>query len=160
YWLMKAEPETRIEKGKDVKFSIDDLKDCIEPEPWTGVRNYVARNNMQSMKKGELAFFYHSNIKVPGIAGICKIVEEATVDDSAFDPEDPYFDPKSNPEKPRWFCVKVSFIRKFPALVPLSVLQSHAKDGGPLAKMEAAVLRRAPSVSKVSADQWEFVMSL
>jgi EVE domain len=80
YWLLKAEPESRIEKGKDVKFSIDDLKNTTEPEPWSGVRNHAAKNHMQSMKKGDLAFFYHSNIKVPGIVGIMEIVGEATVD--------------------------------------------------------------------------------
>ena len=64
YWLLKAEPESRIEKGKDVKFSIDDLAACKEPAGWDGVRNYAARNNLRAMKKGDLAFFYHSNCKV------------------------------------------------------------------------------------------------
>jgi len=77
---MKAEPNTRLENGIDVKFSIDDLQACTTPEPWEGVRNYVARNNMMAMKKGELAFFYHSNCKVPGIAGVMEVVEESCVD--------------------------------------------------------------------------------
>lgn len=77
---MKAEPNTRLENGIDVKFSIDDLQACTAPEPWEGVRNYVARNNMIAMKKGELAFFYHSNCKVPGIAGVMGVVEESCVD--------------------------------------------------------------------------------
>lgn len=77
---MKAEPNSRLENGIDVKFSIDDLRACTVPEPWEGVRNYVARNNMMTMKKGELAFFYHSNCKVPGIAGIMEIVEEGSID--------------------------------------------------------------------------------
>ena len=80
FWLCKAEPDSRIEKGIDVKFSIDDLKNATEPEPWSGVRNYGARNHMMNMKKGELAFFYHSSCKVPGIVGIMEIVQEATVD--------------------------------------------------------------------------------
>jgi preprotein translocase subunit SecD len=80
FWLMKAEPNTRIENGVDVKFGIDDLEAATEPEPWEGVRNYVARNNMMAMKKGELAFFYHSNCKVPGIAGIMEVVKESCVD--------------------------------------------------------------------------------
>jgi EVE domain len=84
FWLMKAEPESRIEKGKDVKFSIDDLMSVTEPEPWTGVRNYAARNNMMHMKKGELGFFYHSNTKVPGIVGILEILNEYTVDGKLF----------------------------------------------------------------------------
>jgi len=80
YWLMKAEPNSRIENGIDVRFSIDDLAAVTEPEPWEGVRNYVARNNMMAMKQGELAFFYHSNCKVPGIAGIMEVVQENLVD--------------------------------------------------------------------------------
>ncbi|ANB15890.1 hypothetical protein AWJ20_3534 [Sugiyamaella lignohabitans] len=79
YWLLKAEPETRVVDGHDVKFSIDDLKD-MKVSPWDGVRNYEARNNMRAMKQGELAFFYHSNCKVPGIVGIMKIHKEAYVD--------------------------------------------------------------------------------
>lgn len=84
YWLMKAEPDSRMEKGVDVKFSIDDLEACTEPEPWTGVRNHVAKNNMIAMKKGDLAFFYHSNTKLPGIAGILEIVHESSVDGMLF----------------------------------------------------------------------------
>lgn len=80
YWLMKAEPESRIENGVDVKFSIDDLKAKVEPEAWDGVRNHSARNNMRAMRAGDLAFFYHSNCKVPGIAGVLKIVKEHSVD--------------------------------------------------------------------------------
>jgi len=77
---MKAEPETRIEKGIDVKFSIDDLQATTEPEAWEGVRNHVAKNNMMAMKKGELAFFYHSNCKAPGIAGIMEVAQESSPD--------------------------------------------------------------------------------
>ncbi len=104
YWLMKAEPESRMEKGVDVKFSIDDLQNADEPEPWDGkltfrkatnstlistigVRNPVARNNMRAMKKGDQAFFYHSNCKVPGIVGIMEITEEHSIDGSLLEPE-------------------------------------------------------------------------
>lgn len=87
YWLLKAEPESRIEKGKDVKFSIDDLQACTKPEPWSGVRNHVAKNNMLRMRQGDLAFFYHSSCKIPGVVGIMEIVQEATPDrkDSTLD---------------------------------------------------------------------------
>ena len=67
-------PESRIEKGVDVKFGLDDL--VAEPEQtahWDGVRNYLARNHMRSMKMGQIAFFYHSNCKIPGIAGIVEV---------------------------------------------------------------------------------------
>ncbi|KAL8377217.1 hypothetical protein RB595_008070 [Gaeumannomyces hyphopodioides] len=80
YWLMKAEPETRLENGHDVSFSIDDLASRTVPEPWDGIRNYVARNNLRAMKKGDLAFFYHSNCKEPGIVGTMEVVQEHSPD--------------------------------------------------------------------------------
>ena len=68
YWLMKSEPSC---------FSIDDLRNSPnETSPWDGVRNYGARNNLRAMKKGDLAFFYHSNEGVE-IVGIVKIVKES-----------------------------------------------------------------------------------
>ena len=73
YFLIKAEPESRLEKGKEVKFSIDDLEKS-EITTWDGVRNYEARNTMRdSMKLGDLAFYYHSNCKLPGIIGWAKV---------------------------------------------------------------------------------------
>jgi EVE domain len=80
HWLMKAEPETRIENGIDVRFSIDDLAAKTKPEPWDGIRNHVAKNNILAMRKGDLAFFYHSNCKVPGIVGLMEVVGEAIPD--------------------------------------------------------------------------------
>ncbi|XP_045646700.1 thymocyte nuclear protein 1 isoform X2 [Ursus americanus] len=74
YWLMKSEPESRLEKGVDVKFSIEDLK--AQPKQtacWDGVRNYQARNFLRAMKLEQEAFFYHSNCKEPGIAGLVKV---------------------------------------------------------------------------------------
>lgn len=85
YFLMKAEPESRIEKGRDVKFSIDDLK-AVTTEPWDGVRNAEASKTMRErMKLGDKAFFYHSNTKSPGIAGIVTISKEGYPDSSAWD---------------------------------------------------------------------------
>lgn len=94
---MKAEPEPRFENGKDVSFSIDDLKACTKPEGWdgeytsphgvfqrltarAGIRNYVARNNLRAMNDGDMAFFYHSNCKTPGIVGTMEIVREFSED--------------------------------------------------------------------------------
>ncbi|EDN10404.1 conserved hypothetical protein [Histoplasma mississippiense (nom. inval.)] len=175
YWLMKAEPESRMEKGVDVKFSIDDLREASEPEAWDGVRNptaqviihfetkkkrtHVARNNMRAMKKGDLAFFYHSNCKVPGIAGIMEIVREHSVDESAFDPAHPYYDPKSSRENPKWEVVHVEFKRKFKELITLAELKSFAKPGGPLENMQMMKQSRL-SVSVVGGKEWEFIMGL
>lgn len=75
YWLMKSEPED---------FSIDDLE-RVGTEPWTGVRNYQARNFMRDgMKVGDGILFYHSNTKVPGIVGIATVATEAYPDDTQF----------------------------------------------------------------------------
>jgi predicted RNA-binding protein with PUA-like domain len=160
-YLLKAEPESRIEKGKDVKFSIDDLRNTTKPEPWSGVRNYAARNNMMAMKEGSLAFFYHSNCKEPGIVGIMEVAQEATVDESAFDPNDPYYDPRSAPEKPKWFNVHVAFKHKFddPSKTSLSGLRQYAVPGGPLENM--AVMKQGRlSVSKVAKEEWNFIVNL
>lgn len=78
-WLLKAEPETRMVNGHDVKFSIDDLEK-EGPSHWDGVRNHEAKNNMCKMKVNDYAFFYHSNCKVPGIVGIMRISKAAYVD--------------------------------------------------------------------------------
>ncbi|RMZ78120.1 hypothetical protein DV738_g3979, partial [Chaetothyriales sp. CBS 135597] len=157
YWLMKAEPESRIEKGVDVKFSIDDLKAKTEPEGWDGVRNPVARNNMRAMRKGDLAFFYHSNCKTPGIVGVMRIVEEHQVDESAFDPAHPYYDPKSTRDKPKWELVKVEFVKKFDTIVDLKQLKSFAGPGGALENMQTLKQSRL-SVSGVQPHEWRFIL--
>jgi predicted RNA-binding protein with PUA-like domain len=161
YWLMKAEPESRLEKGVDVKFSIDDLKEVEEPEPWTGVRNHQAKNNMMSMKKGDLAFFYHSSCKVPGVVGIMEIVEEATVDETAFDEKNPYYDEKSSRDSPRWYNVKVVFRSKFdhPELTTLIELRKHSVAGEPLENMQLFTQSRL-SVCKVAPAEWNFILNL
>ncbi|KAL5359121.1 PUA-like domain-containing protein [Aspergillus floccosus] len=159
YWLMKAEPESRMEKGVDVKFSIDDLRERTKPEPWDGVRNPVARNNMREMKKGDYAFFYHSNCKTPGVAGIMEIVQEHTPDESAFDPKHPYYDEKSTRENPKWEVVHVEFRRKFDNFVSLNELKAHSQPGQPLENMQVLKQSRL-SVSRVSKKEWRFILGL
>ncbi|EGS22469.1 uncharacterized protein CTHT_0020080 [Thermochaetoides thermophila DSM 1495] len=159
YWLMKAEPETRLENGVDVKFSIDDLAARTEPEPWDGIRNYAARNNLRAMKKGDLAFFYHSNCKEPGIVGTMEIVQEHSPDLSAHDPKAPYYDPSSDPANPKWSVVHVKFRSKFSVPIGLKELRDLGKPGGPLEHMQ--LLRQGRlSVSKVSKAEWDFLMNL
>ncbi|KAJ4387561.1 hypothetical protein N0V93_008156 [Gnomoniopsis smithogilvyi] len=159
YWLMKAEPETRYENGVDVSFSIDDLAARKEPEPWDGIRNYVARNNLRAMKKGDLAFFSHSNCKEPGIVGIMEIVREHEPDLSAHNPKSAYYDAKSTAADPKWSIVHVEFRRKFDAPVTLKEMRTHAGPGGPLADMQMMKQSRL-SVSKVSGEEWAFLMGL
>ena len=68
HWLIKSEPDV---------FSIDDLE-RVGREPWNGVRNYQARNFMRDgMELGDLALFYHSNAKPPGVAGIARVASGA-----------------------------------------------------------------------------------
>ncbi|RGP71269.1 thymocyte nuclear 1 [Fusarium longipes] len=159
YWLMKAEPESRIENGVDVKFSIDDLKAKTEPEGWDGIRAYAARNNMRNMNAGDLAFFYASNCKEPGIVGIMEIVKEFSEDRSARKPGAPYYDPKSTKEKPIWDLVHVEFRKKFAVPIGLKELKELGKAGGPLEAMQLLKQSRL-SVSKVSGDEFRFLCEL
>lgn len=118
YWLMKTEPN---------EFGIDDLRARPKKtEPWDGVRNYQARNMMRdTMSVGDGVFFYHSNCDVPGIVGLAKVASKSYPDPTAFDPDDKHFDPKSDPDNPRWFLVDVSFVKKFKATVALSDLKAN-----------------------------------
>ncbi|KAM0209077.1 hypothetical protein ACHAQD_011391 [Fusarium lateritium] len=159
FWLLKAEPETRIENGVDVKFSIDDLKNKTEPEGWDGIRAYAARNNMRNMNAGDLAFFYASNCKEPGIVGVMEIVKEFSEDRSARRPGAPYYDPKSTKEKPIWDLVHVEFRKKFAVPIGLKELRELGKAGGPLETMQLLKQSRL-SVSKVSSDEWDFLCKL
>ncbi|TLS23215.1 uncharacterized protein PpBr36_06461 [Pyricularia pennisetigena] len=160
YWLMKAEPEPRFERGVDVSFSIDDLAAKSEPEPWDGIRNYVARNNLRAMKKGDLAFFYHSNCKEPGIVGTMEVVQEHSPDFSAHDSKAPYYDASSKPDNPKWSVVHVEFRSKFAAPITLKELRELGSGPGkPLQNMQMLKQSRL-SVSKVSEDEWEHLMGI
>lgn len=146
YWLLKTEP---------LSFSIDDLK-SRKTEPWDGVRNYQARNMLQSMKPGERAFFYHSSCQPPGIAGICKVVKEAYPDPSQFDPASKYFDPRSKPEKPLWFMPDVGFVRKFKRLITLTELRDVPE------LVDMVLLRKGSrlSVQPVTDQQWDVICEI
>ncbi|CAK7273782.1 hypothetical protein SEPCBS119000_005834 [Sporothrix epigloea] len=164
YWLLKAEPESRFENGIDVRFSIDDLAACTEPEPWDGIRNYAARNNLRQMKKGDLAFFYHSNTKEPGIVGTMTIVQEHSPDLTAHDPATAYYDPRAAADaaagkEPKWSVVHVEFRSKFAEPITLRDLKALGGPGQPLDKMQMLKQSRL-SVSRVSATEWEHLMAV
>ena len=148
HWLMKSEPGD---------FSIDDLQ-RVGTEPWTGVRNYQARNFMRQMKAGDGVLFYHSNTEVPGIYGIGKVVTEAYPDPTQFQPKSKYHDPKATREEPRWFLVDVAFDRKLAEPVTLRAIKARAADLGE----EFELVRRGSrlSVLPVSAAQWKLLLSL
>ena len=149
YWLMKSEPDA---------FSIDDLQ-RVGTEPWNGVRNYQARNFMRDgMKVGDGILFYHSNTKVPGIVGIATVASEAYPDDTQFDPESDYYDPKSTREQPRWMLVDVGFERKLAQVIALDEIKLHAEELGEGFPLSAKGNRL--SVFPVTAAQWKLLLSL
>lgn len=146
YWLMKSEPEV---------FSIKDLENRGKRgSHWDGVRNYQARNFMRGMSRGDLALFYHSNCTVPGIVGVMKIVREAYPDHTAFDPADPHFDPKSDPEKPRWDMVDVAFVEQFQRTISLAEMRETPALQG------MQVLRKGNrlSITPVEQKEWNAIM--
>lgn len=148
YWLMKSEPDA---------FSIDDLMK-VKKEPWSGVRNYQARNFMwKDMKIGDGILFYHSNAKIPGIAGLAQVASKAYPDPTQFDPESDYWDPKATQEKPRWFLVDVSFERKFKEVLSLEKLKANAEILG-----DFVLLNRGTrlSVLPVTKTQWQTILKL
>jgi len=114
YWLMKSEPDT---------FSIADLA-RVKVEPWSGVRSTFARFHMRKMEVGDLALFYHSSVVPPGAVGVAKIVRTKVIDQTQFDPNSPYYDPKATPEKPIWDCVDVEYVTTFPHQVTLDRMRS------------------------------------
>ncbi|GAB1597082.1 EVE domain-containing protein [Lysobacter claricitrinus] len=149
YWLMKSEPDA---------FSIDDLA-RVGTEPWTGVRNYQARNFMRNgMHVDDGVLFYHSNCTPPGIVGTATVATNAYPDPTQFERKSHYFDPKATREEPRWFNVDVSFERKFSRIIPLDEIRSHADELGE----EFELIRRGSrlSVLPVSAAQWKLLLSL
>ncbi|KAM4742214.1 thymocyte nuclear protein 1 isoform 1-T1 [Anableps anableps] len=163
-WLMKSEPESRFENGIDVKFGIEDLKALPDQTScWDGVRNYQARNFMRQMKEGQQAFFYHSNCKEPGIAGIMTIVKEAYVDHTQFDKKDVHYDASSKPDNPKWSMVDVQFQRMMKRFLPLSELKKyhlqHRANGGPLKDM-AQFTRARLSVQPLTTEEFDFILSL
>ncbi len=151
YWLMKSEPTT---------FSIEDLKKAPQrTTPWDGVRNFQARNMLRDeMRKGDQAFFYHSNCETPGIAGIVTIVKPGYPDATALDPKHVHHDPKSSPDNPLWYVVDVRFTRQFKRVIALEELRAHHQG----ALSELLILRRGNrlSVTPVTKPEWDFILSL
>lgn len=143
YWLIKSEPDV---------FGIDDLKKA-KREPWNGIRNYQARNFMRDeMEIGDLALFYHSNAKPPGVVGIAQVASAPYPDNLQFDEKSNYHDPKSNPDDPRWVMVDFNFVEKFPEMVSLEQLKSEKTLEGMLVTQRGTRLSITP-VSKKHFDK-------
>jgi predicted RNA-binding protein with PUA-like domain len=137
-WLMKSEPDA---------YSIDDLK-RDRNEPWDGIRNYQARNFMRDdMRIGDEVLFYHSNCKEPGVVGLAKVASKAYPDPTQFDPDSKYYDPKSDPDDPRWLLVDVAYKRKLKRTITLKELKAHPGLDGML------LTRRGNRLSVMPVDE-------
>jgi predicted RNA-binding protein with PUA-like domain len=149
FWLMKSEPEV---------FSIEDLRRAKDRTTcWDGVRNYQARNFLRDdVKAGDGVLFYHSSAKPPGVAGEAVVVRDGYPDFTAFDPDDPHHDPKSDPADPTWYMVDVRFVRACKELITLDRLKAIP------ALRSMAVLRRGMrlSVQPVTDREWGVVTAL
>ena len=148
YWLMKSEPD---------ECSIDDLLAAPgRTVPWTGVRNYQARNFMRdSMQPGDGVLFYHSSCARPGIAGIARVASRAYADATQFDRASGYFDPAATPAQPRWVHVDVQAVRKI-ELIDLATLRGRP------GLADLAILRRGNrlSITPVTAAQWTLITTV
>ncbi len=147
HWLFKSEPDS---------FGFDRLEREKRTE-WSGVRNYQARNLMKQMKTGDLGFFYHSSTKVPGIAGIVRVVKEAYPDFTARERGGPYFDPKATVDHPIWEMVDVAFERRLPRYVTLAELRAEPKLAATM-----VLLRKGSrlSVQPVAEREWNIVLKM
>ena len=147
YWLLKSEPTT---------FSIDDLA-RVKVEPWDGVRNYQARNFMRDqMSVGERAFFYHSSCPLPAIVGIMEIASQSYPDSTAFDRDDPHYDPKSDADNPTWMLVDVKFVSKLKQPLALEQLKREPE----LADMRLLKRGNRLSVLPVDEKHWKHIVEM
>ena len=148
FWLMKSEPD---------ECSIDDaLAAPGATVPWTGVRNYQARNFMRdAMQVGDGVLFYHSSCPEPGIVGIARVASGTRPDPTQFDPTSPYHDPKSNPDKPRWLLLDVQALRKT-RCISMAELREHPELTG------MRVLQRGNrlSITPVEEPEWQLIAEL
>jgi predicted RNA-binding protein with PUA-like domain len=145
YWLMKSEPDV---------FSIDHLKKD-KTSWWTGVRNYTARNFMQSMAIGDQILFYHSNAQPSGVIGIAEVSKLAAPDQLQFDKKSEYYAEKATKEKPIWFCTEIKYKSTFDQLVPLDQIKHDPK------LKEMPLLKQGRlSVSPVTKAEFEHICKL
>jgi predicted RNA-binding protein with PUA-like domain len=149
YWLVKSEPDV---------FSIDDLQAAKDQTTyWDGVRNYQARNTLRDqMKLGDKVLYYHSNADPSAVVGIAEVVRTGYPDQTAFDPKDPHFDPKSKAEAPTWYMVDVKFVEKFPRQLDLEQLRQVPELAGMVLLQRGSRL----SVQPVRPQEFEAIVEL
>lgn len=156
YWLIKSEPLSRIDPktGSDAAFPLSSLK-AVDSEPWDGVRNHEAKNNMLHMSVGDVCLFYHSNCPNPGIVGLATVSSEAHPDESQFDPSHKYYAPKSTRGKPLWWCCDVRYKNKFRRKVSLAEIRENPK----LQEM-MLVKRGRLSVTPVAPEEYREILRM
>lgn len=146
YWLMKTEPES---------YGIEHLrKDTVTP--WSGVRNFQARNSMREMTPGDKVLFYHSSCKVPGVYGIAEVASAPYPDPTQFDSKSPYYDPKATKEKPVWDLVDVAFVRELARPVTLAEIRETQSLRSMIILQPGSRL----SVTPVSPEHFKTIVSL
>ena len=148
YWLMKSEPDD---------CSIDRLAGLPQQTvPWTGVRNYQARNFMRdAMRIGDGVLFHHSSCPEPGVAGLARVASTTRPDPTQFDPASAWHDPKSSPNAPRWLLLDVQFVRKT-RLLGLAEMRRRAE----LSDLLVLKPGNRLSITPVTADEWAAVLAL
>jgi predicted RNA-binding protein with PUA-like domain len=146
YWLFKSEPDA---------YGFEQLRKD-RTTPWSGVRNYQARNNMMEMKLGDLGLFYHSSTAVPAAVGICRVSRTAYPDATAFQRGGEYYDPRSTPEKPVWMNVDVEYVEPLEHPVTLARMRADPRLVG------MALLKRGQrlSVQPVMPQEWNVILEL
>jgi predicted RNA-binding protein with PUA-like domain len=146
HWLFKSEPSA---------YSFEQLrKDGVTP--WTGVRNFQARNTMMEIKSGDLGLFYHSSIAEPAAVGIVKVVKTAYPDFTQFDRDSEYFDGRAKPDKPIWMMVDVAYVESLARPVTLATMRADPRLVG------MALLKRGQrlSVQPLTPQEWAIVLEL
>jgi predicted RNA-binding protein with PUA-like domain len=147
YWLMKSEP---------VSYSIDHLQKD-KKTPWTGVRNFLARNYMQKeMHIGDEILFYHSSCAVPGVYGIAKVASAPYPDASQYDKKGHYFEPRATIEKPVWYLVDIAFVTKAKKPLPLTTM----REAKALSQMKLLQPGSRLSITPVTKNEFDTVVTL
>jgi predicted RNA-binding protein with PUA-like domain len=149
YWLFKSEPTA---------YSFADLMaERDRTTGWDGVRNYQARNLLRDqIKVGDGVLVYHSSADPPCIAGIAEVVRAGHPDPTAFDPKDPHYDPKSDPDEPTWYQVSIKAVKALEPPLGLPFLNGVAE----LAGMELLRKGSRLSVQPVTEHQWKCILAL
>jgi predicted RNA-binding protein with PUA-like domain len=147
YWLVKSEPTT---------YGIEHLK-RDRRTPWTGVRNFQARNFMRDeMRVGDGVLFYHSNCAVPGVYGLARVASKPYPDETQFDPKSEYYDPRATRERPVWQLVDIAFSKALKAPVPLETIRATKA----LAGMRVLAKGNRLSITPVEPEEYAAVLKL